>query len=765
MRLEDNEALTAAARHADATLAIHILDPRDLLPRRARSAGGLGVPKLGPPRARFMLEGLAELRRQLQELGQVSVAQEAAAAASARPGAAAVGPAAARAQASSSGGGDLVVRCGRTEQVLKQLLNQVLEAHPELRHVSLHYHMEPLPEPEPEPGAAPGPSGAAAEDREAAVQRMLAAWAAQRGVGCSVHPHWDKTLYHPDDLPYSMYGTGKAAGGQGSQKSGGKEGQQQAKQPQHQPQQQDGRQQYSQAANRDAQRYRTLPSVMTDFRRTTQSACVVRACLPPPAALPPPPGPWRQDAATAATAGAVAAGASVPAVESLWGEIPGSVTALYEAGGPEAVAALARLQELVGLDYSQLYPSKAATAIAGMDAAATATGAPAAAVEDPRSAFPFRAGSGEALHRLRYYVWGSPDYDPEAGTLQAMQEGQQQQQPLASPPSLLYFTNTRAQAVGVDSSTKLSPFCALGCITPRRIYQEVEAVREAAKAAALSSAAGEASAAAGGGGGACLPTPAECDWLAMHLCIRDFWTYTVLKEGMATLDERGIVGQPVSWRRDPDVLARWCSGRTGLPFVDANMRELAATGWMSNRGRQNVASLLAKDLQQDWRWGAELFECLLLDSDVAVNYCNWNYFAGVGNDPRNRRFKTVTQGMQYDEDAVLAATWLPELARLPPRLRHTPWANDLLPAEQEAAAAAAAAASTTRSAPPTAASALAVAAGQVAAGQMGAAAAAFGVVLGRDYPLPIVDPVEQTGTLPAEEKARKAAKARGKVKL
>lgn len=195
---------------------------------------------------------------------------------------------------------------------------------------------------------------------------------------------------------------------------------------------------------------------MTDFRRTTQSACDVRACLPPPAMLPLPPGPWRQAAAAAATAGgASAAEAVAPAMDSLWGEIPGSVTALYEAAGPEAVAALARLQELVGLDYSRLYPGNpAATATDGT--AATATGgtaaAAAAAASDPRSAFPFRAGSGEALRRLRYYVWGSADYDPEAGAL-ALPEGQQQlQQPLASLPSLLYFTNTRWAECGSTGS-------------------------------------------------------------------------------------------------------------------------------------------------------------------------------------------------------------------------------------------------------------------------------------------------------------------------
>ena len=69
----------------------------------------------------------------------------------------------------------------------------------------------------------------------------------------------------------------------------------------------------------------------------------------------------------------------------------------------------------------------------------------------------------------------------------------------------------------------------------------------------------------------------------------------------------------------------------------------------------------------------QVFESLLLDCDAAVNYSNWNYFAGVGNDPRNRDFKTVTQGETYDEAGALIATWLPALAALPPHLRHRPW--------------------------------------------------------------------------------------------
>lgn len=80
-----------------------------------------------------------------------------------------------------------------------------------------------------------------------------------------------------------------------------------------------------------------------------------------------------------------------------------------------------------------------------------------------------------------------------------------------------------------------------------------------------------------------------------------------------------------------------------------------------------------QDLKQDWRVGAEVFESLLIDHDWAVNYCNWNYFAGIGNDPRDRHFNTVSQGLQYDPDAALVKAWVPELVHLPAELAHQPW--------------------------------------------------------------------------------------------
>jgi deoxyribodipyrimidine photo-lyase len=89
------------------------------------------------------------------------------------------------------------------------------------------------------------------------------------------------------------------------------------------------------------------------------------------------------------------------------------------------------------------------------------------------------------------------------------------------------------------------------------------------------------------------------------------------------------------WKKDKVLFEKWCNGQTGYPFVDANMRELNATGWMSNRGRQNVASFLAKDMEIDWRWGAEYFEAMLIDFDVTSNWGNWQVFS---NHPNTNTF-------------------------------------------------------------------------------------------------------------------------------
>jgi deoxyribodipyrimidine photo-lyase len=101
------------------------------------------------------------------------------------------------------------------------------------------------------------------------------------------------------------------------------------------------------------------------------------------------------------------------------------------------------------------------------------------------------------------------------------------------------------------------------------------------------------------------------------------------------------------------------SGNTGNRFIDANMRELLLTGFMSNRGRQNVASYFVHELGLDWRLGAQYFEEALVDYDVYSNWGNWAYLAGVGNDPRaNRRFNITRQADMYDPAGSYQKLWL-----------------------------------------------------------------------------------------------------------
>ena len=103
----------------------------------------------------------------------------------------------------------------------------------------------------------------------------------------------------------------------------------------------------------------------------------------------------------------------------------------------------------------------------------------------------------------------------------------------------------------------------------------------------------------------------------------------------------------------------WTEGRTHSDFVNANMKELNQTGFMSNRGRQNVASYLIHNLGIDWRMGAGYFEQHLIDYDPASNWGNWAYIAGVGNDPRPfRKFNLEKQAQNYDGEGLYRSLWL-----------------------------------------------------------------------------------------------------------
>ena len=126
---------------------------------------------------------------------------------------------------------------------------------------------------------------------------------------------------------------------------------------------------------------------------------------------------------------------------------------------------------------------------------------------------------------------------------------------------------------------------------------------------------------------------------------------------------------------DEAVLARWRQGRTGIPLVDAGMRELWHTGWMHNRVRMVVASLLTKNLRQHWRHGTRWFWDTLVDADLANNTLGWQWAAGCGADaaPYFRVFNPYLQSAKFDPDAAYLKRWLPELAALPAKTLHEAW--------------------------------------------------------------------------------------------
>jgi len=195
------------------------------------------------------------------------------------------------------------------------------------------------------------------------------------------------------------------------------------------------------------------------------------------------------------------------------------------------------------------------------------------------------------------------------------------------------YKATRNGLTGAGYSTKLSLWLAVGALSPRTVLQHLKA-HEARFGANDST-----------------------YWIWFELLWRDFFRFWSLKHGTQLFHARGLGRLPPPGH-DPPAFARWCAGRTGHDFVDAGMRDLAATGYLSNRMRQVVASYLVHDLACDWRAGAAWFESRLIDYDVCSNQGNWLYIAGRGTDPRQgRRFNPDKQAADYDPDGAYRALW------------------------------------------------------------------------------------------------------------
>lgn len=197
-----------------------------------------------------------------------------------------------------------------------------------------------------------------------------------------------------------------------------------------------------------------------------------------------------------------------------------------------------------------------------------------------------------------------------------------------------HYKVTRNALDDWSSSTKFSPWLATGALSVRRLlhkltdYERVHGSNDSTY------------------------------WIFFELLWREYFYWYAQRHQQRLFSSAGIKHQRPTTSFYPSRFQQWCSGTTAYPIVNACMRQLNATGYMSNRGRQLVASCFVHELQLDWRYGAAYFEQQLLDYDVASNWGNWQYLAGVGADPRgHRRFDLAKQAQLYDPEGTFVARW------------------------------------------------------------------------------------------------------------
>jgi deoxyribodipyrimidine photo-lyase len=231
----------------------------------------------------------------------------------------------------------------------------------------------------------------------------------------------------------------------------------------------------------------------------------------------------------------------------------------------------------------------------------------------------FKGGEDTAWKRLQYYFFESK--------------------------LLSSYKSTRNNLLGEDFSSKFSPYLAFGNISAKSIHHQIKIYEDT------------------------IVKNESTYWLYFELVWRDFFRFSSKQYGNKLFHQSGIADKSIVWKsicepKIKNLFEHWKNGTTGYPYIDAIMIELKETGYTSNRGRQMVASFLTKDLKIDWRAGADYFESILIDHDVASNYGNWNYSAGVGSDPReNRYFNIFKQCSTYDSNCEFILFWIPELKK------------------------------------------------------------------------------------------------------
>jgi deoxyribodipyrimidine photo-lyase len=232
---------------------------------------------------------------------------------------------------------------------------------------------------------------------------------------------------------------------------------------------------------------------------------------------------------------------------------------------------------------------------------------------DSRAAITFKGGETEGYQRLHYYF--------------------------EQTKAISNYKETRNEMMGADYSSKFSAWLALGCLSPREIYVELKKYEEQFGA------------------------NESTYWLIFELLWRDYFRFMMKKHRHQFFLQTGIKSDELIVNsHNEELLYKWINSQTGNDFIDSNMLELKLTGYMSNRGRQNVASYLCNDLKLDWRYAAAYFEQQLIDYDVCSNWGNWAYLAGVGNDPRGKRYFNIEkQANEYDSKKTYRNLWLTKI--------------------------------------------------------------------------------------------------------
>jgi deoxyribodipyrimidine photo-lyase len=215
---------------------------------------------------------------------------------------------------------------------------------------------------------------------------------------------------------------------------------------------------------------------------------------------------------------------------------------------------------------------------------------------------------------------------------------------------VLTYKDTRNELLGNDFSSRFSAYLAIGALSPRMVYHQLKRFENHIEA------------------------NESTYWLYFELLWREYFYFLAARHQARFFQASGysnfsdaVLGAYLS----SDTLLSWIHGQTGQPFIDACMRELWHTGYLSNRGRQVVASFFINELKGHWLQGAAYFESVLIDYDPILTYGNWAYLAGLGADPRGKRtFNIVKQSQQYDPKGEYIKTWVPELEVMPSNLVH-----------------------------------------------------------------------------------------------